>query len=219
MIRMCSRLTAGVFLAAVMVVPVSGVAAQQEPTARDGRRLSGETPETQGMFTAVWGSQAAQEWVTEHNAAIGAAPAPVAAPAPAPAPAPTPAPAPAVGAAPAAGTTNPAAPGPVIAITDPTTNKNVSTSSDFTLRGTYNDPTVGAKAIDRVELFLNGRREDPGARSLGLANLDGSGGWSLGFSPTKFSAVNSNLYAYAHSTYSGKTTLASVNFNICDHCP
>ena len=217
-----SRVAAGALLLAV-VLPLAGPAvAQQEPTARDGRRLSSESSETQAMFFAVWGSQAASEWVTEHNAALG--PAPQAAPAPPPpAPAAAPAPAPAApapaAAAPAPGTTNPAAPGPVIAITDPTANKNVPTSSDFTLRGTYNDPTAGPKAIDRVELFLNGRRNDPNARSLGTANLDGQGTWSLGISPTKFSAVGSNLYAYAHSTYSDKITEASVHFNICDKCP
>jgi hypothetical protein len=215
------RLTASALLLAASVVPMAGVSAQAEPTARDGQRLSGQSPETQGMFTAVWGSNAATEWVNEHNAALGpAAPAPAPAAAPAPAPAPAPAAAPAApAAAPAPGSTNSAAPGPIVTITDPTTNKNVPTSSDFTLRGTYNDPTAGAKAIDRVDVFLNGRREDPGTKGLGQANLDGNGGWSLGFSPTKFSSVNSNLYVYAHSTYSGKTTLATVNFNICDHCP
>ena len=47
------------------------LAAGQEPTATDGRRLSGESPATQALFRAVWGDQAAAEWVKEHNAAIG----------------------------------------------------------------------------------------------------------------------------------------------------
>ena len=42
----------------------------QEPTAIDGRRLSGESAATQALFRAVWGDQAALEWVNEHNAAI-----------------------------------------------------------------------------------------------------------------------------------------------------
>lgn len=49
--------------------------------ATDGKRLSGESPATQAMFNAVWGSQAANEWVKEHNAAISA-PAPATKPAP-----------------------------------------------------------------------------------------------------------------------------------------
>lgn len=35
--------------------------------ARDGESLAGQTPETQAMFNAVWGSNAASEWVSEHN--------------------------------------------------------------------------------------------------------------------------------------------------------
>lgn len=94
----------------------------QQPTANDGRQFSNETTATQTLFSAVWGTQAALEWVREHDAALAghpvgggapagsattpAAPAPGAgAPAPgpaAPAPAaPAPAPAPAAPAPPA----------------------------------------------------------------------------------------------------------------------
>ena len=38
--------------------------------ASDGQTLSGQSAATQQMFNAVWGSRAAQEWVTEHNAAL-----------------------------------------------------------------------------------------------------------------------------------------------------
>jgi Bacterial Ig domain len=149
------------------------------------------------MFLAVWGESAAQEWVTEHNAQIGQA-------APAPAPA----------AAPAA--PNPEAAGPQVTITDPTTNQNVSTSKDFTIRGTATDPAAGPKAIDRVEVWLNGPREGRGGRQVGVATLDSGGGWSLTFSPTKFTASNSNMYVYSHSSFTDKTTLTTVNFNITD---
>jgi len=58
--------------------------------ATDGKRLSDESAATQAMFNATWGSQAATEWVREHNAAISGQPL---APAPAvPAPAAKPAP-------------------------------------------------------------------------------------------------------------------------------
>jgi DNA-binding beta-propeller fold protein YncE len=81
-------------VAAAALVLAGGVMAQPgpggEPTANDGRRLSGETAATQAMFSAVWGSQAAGEWVREHNAALTgqpvspapAAPGPAAKPAP-----------------------------------------------------------------------------------------------------------------------------------------
>ncbi|HYY90323.1 MAG TPA: Ig-like domain-containing protein [Chloroflexota bacterium] len=119
-------------------------------------------------------------------------------------------------AAPAPGVTNPTASGPVVTISDPRPGQNVPTTADFTLRGAATDPTAGAKAIDKVEIWIDGRRGDPGARFVGNANLDGGGGWSLSFSPTKFPSVNSNLYVYAHSTFSGKETVATVNFNIQD---
>lgn len=38
--------------------------------ASDGQTLSTQSAATQAMFTAVWGNQAAQEWVKEHNAAL-----------------------------------------------------------------------------------------------------------------------------------------------------
>jgi pyruvate/2-oxoglutarate dehydrogenase complex dihydrolipoamide acyltransferase (E2) component len=97
----------------------------QQPTATDGRQLSNEPPGTQSLFSAVWGNQAALEWVREHDAVLaghpvgsgpsptsGAAPSAPAAPAPAPAPAaPAPAPAPSAPApAPAAPAPAPAAP-------------------------------------------------------------------------------------------------------------
>jgi len=38
--------------------------------ASDGQTLSSQSAVTQGMFTAVWGDRAAQQWVQEHNAAL-----------------------------------------------------------------------------------------------------------------------------------------------------
>jgi Bacterial Ig domain len=121
------------------------------------------------------------------------------------------APAPSAGAAP-----NPAGPGPVVTISQPTNGQNVLTNTDFTLTGSATDPTGGASAIDKVEIWIDGRRGDPGSRFVGNATLDGGGGWRLTFSPTKFPSINSNLYVYAHSTLTGKETVANVNFNIQD---
>jgi DNA-binding beta-propeller fold protein YncE len=66
-----------------------GAVAQTAPggseVASDGRRLSAESASTQATFSAVWGNQAASEWVKEHNAAVSgqALPPPAAKPAPA----------------------------------------------------------------------------------------------------------------------------------------
>jgi plastocyanin len=38
--------------------------------AKDGQSLASQSAATQAMFNAVWGSQAAQVWVREHNAAL-----------------------------------------------------------------------------------------------------------------------------------------------------
>jgi len=42
-----------------------------EGTARDGRMFSQESAVTQALFRVVWGDRAAQEWVNQHNAAMG----------------------------------------------------------------------------------------------------------------------------------------------------
>lgn len=39
--------------------------------ANDGQSLASQSAATRAMFMAVWGDRAAQEWVTEHNAAMG----------------------------------------------------------------------------------------------------------------------------------------------------
>ena len=84
------RLWGGVLVAATTLGLAGAVMAQPgpggaEPAATDGRRLSDESSSTQAMFTAVWGSQAASEWVREHNAALSGQPAAPAQGGPAPA--------------------------------------------------------------------------------------------------------------------------------------
>src|ERR1051326_2862482 len=75
--RFSTRIAIGLLLVSTSLTPAIALA-QSEPTANDGQRLSTQSQATQTLFTAVWGDQAAQEWVKEHDAAIGsqAAPAP-----------------------------------------------------------------------------------------------------------------------------------------------
>jgi hypothetical protein len=171
---------------------VSGVIAQQEPAADDGQHLSDQPPDIQALFLATWNQAAAQEWVAERNLQLAreAVPEPT--------------------------TLNPKMPRPDLTILEPLSGENVSTANDFTIRGTVSDPTAGPVAIDRVEVWLNGRRNTRGAVSIGTASIDRSGNWSLTFSPTRFHAMNSNLYVYGHSSASGNTTVGIVNFNIVD---
>jgi hypothetical protein len=203
-------------LALMMVVPVGF--AQQEPTARDGRRLSSETVDTQTMFIAVWGSQAAQEWVTEHNAAIGNVAPPAAAPAPAPV-APAPVTAPAAGAPAAAVSAGPGAP-PTLIISAPIKGQNISTfgGQAFNITGTATDPTAGPSAIDRVEVWINGERGTATGTNLGTVKPQANGTWTIVLNPTRFPSTHANLYAYAHSTATNKETEVNVDFNIIDRC-
>ena len=93
--RSSSRLWIGGMVAAVALA-LAGVAMAQpvpggaEPAATDGKRLSGESSATQAMFNAVWGTQAATEWVREHNAALSGQPLAPAAALPPPAAKPAP---------------------------------------------------------------------------------------------------------------------------------
>ena len=172
--------------------PATGASAQQEPVADDRQHLSDQGIDVQSLFVSVYGPAAADEWVAQRNAQLAreAVPQPV--------------------------LQNPAMPRPELSITQPTAGQSVPTVGDFTLRGTVTDPTAGPKAIDRVEAWLDGRRNTQGSILVGVARLDGDGGWSLNFSPTKFPSINSNLYVYGHSRVSGNTAVAIVNFTIAD---
>jgi len=193
MLRRLIRVSPWAVAVLVVVMMPLGGAAQQEPAANDGHHLSEQTTDVQALFQAQWGQAAAQEWVAERNAQIARDARPL----------PTP--------------QNPGLAGPRISVIAPGNGENVWTASDFVIRGTATDPLMGPKAIDRVEVWINGWRNTPGAIEIGLAALDGGGGWSLDFLPTKFPSMNSNLFVYSHSSYSGNTSVDIVNFNIADH--
>jgi hypothetical protein len=78
-----SRIAIAVMLVSTALAPAAAMA-QSEPVANDGQRLSGQSQATQALFNAVWGAQAAQEWVKEHNAAAPSQPAAAGAPQPLP---------------------------------------------------------------------------------------------------------------------------------------
>jgi hypothetical protein len=119
--------------------------------------------------------------------------------APAPAAPGAPAPAPAAGGA------------PVLTVTIPTNNQNVSTRSLFTVEGTVGSPGT----IDRIEVWINGERNSQYGALLGTATLQSDGSWSLTFNPTKYPSTHSNLYIYAHNK-SGLETVINREINIVD---
>jgi hypothetical protein len=121
-------------------------------------------------------------------------------------------PAPAPGGAPA----NTAGAPPTVTVTQPKEGDNVKASgnSQFTITGTATDPTTGAAGIDSVDVWILGERDSGSGQDLGQATLNGDGSWSLTFTPTKFPSTHVNIYVYAHSKTTGKTTEAIRGFNI-----
>ncbi|MBV8718712.1 MAG: hypothetical protein JO020_33255 [Chloroflexi bacterium] len=117
-------------------------------------------------------------------------------------------------AAPAPSGGNTAGGAPTLTITAPTEGQNVAAkgSSQFTITGTATDPANGPGAIDRVDVYILG--ESDTGTLLGTTTPAGDGSWSLSFTPTKFPSTHVNIYVYAHSKVTGKTTETIRGFNI-----
>jgi hypothetical protein len=115
-------------------------------------------------------------------------------------------------AAPAAPSSPTAGGAPVLTITNPSENQNVSTKSDYTITGSVSDPGN----IDRIEVWINGERNSQYARLLGTITPNSDGSWSITFSPTKFASTHSNLYVYAHNRATNLETVVTRGFNIVD---
>jgi hypothetical protein len=116
--------------------------------------------------------------------------------------------------APAPGATNTAGAAPVLTITAPTEGQNVTAkgSADYTITGTATDPTYGPSAIDHVDVYILG--EPPTGTLLGTTTPAGDGSWSVTFKPTNFPSTHVNIYVFAHSKATGKTTEVIRGFNI-----
>lgn len=108
-------------------------------------------------------------------------------------------------------------PPPRVTILTPQPGESVSTSNRrYTISGTASDATTGGRGIDWVELWLNGEANTDGAIRIGDADLANDGTWSFVVDVDRYLAINSNLYAYAHSAVNGKRSLAVVHFYITD---
>jgi len=110
--------------------------------------------------------------------------------------------------------TNPSGGAPNLTISAPTEGQNISAkgNNDFTITGVATDPTAGAAGIDRVEVFILGERDN--GTLLGTTTPAGDGSWSVTFKPTNFPSTHVNIYVYAHSKVTGKTTEVIRGFNI-----
>jgi hypothetical protein len=112
----------------------------------------------------------------------------------------------------AAPSTSTAGGAPVVVVTNPTENQNVSTKSDYTISGTTSD----APNIDRIEVWINGERNSNSGVLLGTITPGSDGSWNLTFTPTHFASTHSNLYVYSHDRANGLETEVVRGFNIVD---
>lgn len=231
-------LIAGALLLAAGLLPSGAALAQSgsglcagQPTSTDGQCLASQPPATQAAFNGSWGAQAAQEWVTEHNASVPTQPqpapaAPPAAPAPAPAPA---APAPTPG---SSGTT--AASGlPTVGIESPFPNEDLGLANGtFTMLGYAFDPRATVSqtpGVDRVDVYIYAQRNAAGSVQLGstvpngpdphAGNLFGpmwqsNTRWRLSYALNTLNPGYTNLYVYAHSAITGNSAMTSEGVSI-----
>jgi uncharacterized surface protein with fasciclin (FAS1) repeats len=57
-------------ITSAMAAPAPAAGSSGGTTARDGQSLASQPAPIQAMFRTVWGDRAADQWVTEHNAAV-----------------------------------------------------------------------------------------------------------------------------------------------------
>jgi hypothetical protein len=104
---------------------------------------------------------------------------------------------------------------PQIVVSAPVPGERVSIHlGNYRITGTARDPIGGPKAIDWIQVWLNGEMNTDNASFLGEATLSSDGTWELDWTPANFSPLTSNLYVYAHSDLTNKVGLSLVHFDI-----
>jgi hypothetical protein len=110
-----------------------------------------------------------------------------------------------------------AAGAPIVTVSAPVDGERVSTRlGNYRVTGSVRDPIAGAKAIDRVQVWLNGERNTEQASYIGDADVASDGSWGIDFGPSRYPAITSNMYVYAHSDVTNKDTLVLVHFELVD---
>jgi hypothetical protein len=96
---------------------------------------------------------------------------------------------------------------PSVTVTAPVEGEKISNRlGDYLISGSARDEVAGGKAIDRVQVWLNGEQNTANAIYLGDADVATDGTFQLHWTPAGFTAIPSNVYVYAHSDVSNKTT-------------
>jgi hypothetical protein len=111
--------------------------------------------------------------------------------------------------------------GLVARILVPTENELILPTNLYTIRGTAYDtrtrPELGV-GVDRVQVYLDGKRGTAGSHFLGEARPADDTTWSLDFAPTNWDSFrHHNMYVYFRSTVTGEELLVQRQFDIGAH--
>jgi hypothetical protein len=107
--------------------------------------------------------------------------------------------------------------GPIVSVSAPLEGERISTRlGNYRVTGTARDPVAGAKAIDRVEVWLNGEHNTEQSSFIGDADVAPDGSWGIDFGPWRYPPITSNMYIYVHSDVTNKVTLVVVHFVLVD---
>jgi hypothetical protein len=108
-------------------------------------------------------------------------------------------------------TDSPLAGPPMVSINRPRSDEAISANqTTYTINGAAVDPAATRATgvgIDRVEVYLNGPRDDPHGVFLGDATINGTD-WSLTFSPHLYQWGGTSLFVYARSRLTGSESQA-----------
>jgi hypothetical protein len=104
---------------------------------------------------------------------------------------------------------------PTVKVEQPAESANISSSNlSYDIKGSADDPTYGASAIDYVDVWLDGEPNGSGGTELGMVTPGSDGKWTVSFKPTKFKSMHHNLYIFVHSSKTGLKNEIIRGFNI-----
>lgn len=118
----------------------------------------------------------------------------------------------------AAGAATAAPTGLVLTISSPGANEDVLANKNGQVHGSAYDTRTRAElgsGVDRVDVYLDGARGQPGSQRLGEAtgfNVT----WTIGWEPTRYDSGERHhvLWIYAHSAVTGEEVLQQREINI-----